>query len=73
VDDYTLEVDTNGLDDRTWLGPFGVPHSESLYVVERYHRIDHDTAEFNIYVDRSCGLSETLGGHDENYEAAPEI
>jgi hypothetical protein len=39
----TLVVDTIGLNDKTWLDAVGLPHSEKMHVVERIHRVDHDT------------------------------
>ena len=39
----TLVVDTIGFNDITWLDHAGLPHSEGLHVVERIHRVDHDT------------------------------
>jgi hypothetical protein len=48
MDDYTLVVETEGLDDRTWLGQTGYPHSDSMHVEERYHRTDHDNMELNV-------------------------
>ena len=38
-DGDTLVVDTNGLDDSTWLGPDGWIHSDELHVIERLHRV----------------------------------
>jgi hypothetical protein len=39
----TLVVDTVGFNDVTWLDHVGLPHSDQLHVVERIHRVDHDT------------------------------
>jgi len=47
-DDYTLVVETAGLDDRTWLGASGYPHSTSMVVEERYRRVDHDTIQYSL-------------------------
>lgn len=47
----TLVVETAGLDERTWLDPFGDPHSDALHVEERYRRVDHDTLEFSMMID----------------------
>jgi hypothetical protein len=38
----TLVADTTNFNDKTWLDRMGHPHSDSLHVVERIHRIDHD-------------------------------
>lgn len=47
----TFVVETIGLNDKTWLGAQGQPHSEDMRVTERYRRIDHDTMEFSITMD----------------------
>jgi len=47
----TLVIDTAGLDDRTWLDPFGDPHSDEMHVEERYRRVDHDTLEISMTID----------------------
>lgn len=50
-DDSTLVVETIGTDDRTWLDNSGDPHSGSLRVVERYHRINQNTLELTVTID----------------------
>jgi hypothetical protein len=47
----TLVVDTIGFNDKTWLDMIGVPHSEALHVIERIHRVDHDTLQDDILID----------------------
>jgi hypothetical protein len=47
----TLVVDTNGLNDKTWLDQVGHPHSDALHVVERIRRIDHDTLQDDLTID----------------------
>ena len=44
----TLVVDTVGFNDRTWLDAFGHPHSESLHVVERFHRRDFGHMDLQV-------------------------
>jgi hypothetical protein len=44
VDDTTLVVETDGLNDTTWIDNTGRPHSDELVVEETFHRVD----EFNI-------------------------
>lgn len=39
----TLVIDTIGFNDKTWLDPMGLPHTDALHVVERLRRVDHDT------------------------------
>jgi hypothetical protein len=38
----TFVVESDGYDDRTWLDHFGSPHSDQMYLVERYTRLDAD-------------------------------
>jgi hypothetical protein len=51
VDDYTLVVQTVGLDDRTWVDRAGRPHSDELRVEERYHRVDRDHLDLTVTID----------------------
>jgi hypothetical protein len=46
----TLEVDTVGFNDKTWLDATGKPHSEAMHLVERYRRPDlgHLSVELTI-------------------------
>jgi len=50
-DGDTLVVDTTGFNDKTRLDNLGHPHSDSLHLVERIHRVDHDTLEVDIAID----------------------
>ena len=47
----TLVIDTVGFNDKTWLDPAGLPHSDALHVIERMRRVDHDTLEDQITID----------------------
>ena len=51
IDDSTLVVNTVGTDDRTWLDNAGNPHSNSLRVEERYHRVNRQTMELTVTLD----------------------
>ncbi len=51
VDDQTLVVQSVGTDDRTWLYNAGNPHSNSLRVEERYHRVNQGTMELTVTLD----------------------
>jgi hypothetical protein len=46
--DSTLVVDIIGFNEKTWLDRLGVPHSDQLHVVERFHRVDHDHLELQV-------------------------
>jgi hypothetical protein len=51
VDDTTLLVESNGLDERTWIDRAGRPHSADLRVEERFHRVDHDHLELSVTIN----------------------
>jgi hypothetical protein len=51
IDDSTLVVNSVGTDDRTWLDNAGNPHSNSLRVEERYHRVNRQTMELTVTLD----------------------
>jgi hypothetical protein len=44
----TFVVESTGYDDRTWIDHFGNPHSDQMYLVERYKRVDADTLELEM-------------------------
>jgi hypothetical protein len=47
----TLVVDSTGFNDKTWLDVAGHPHSETMHLVERMRRADHDTLMIDITID----------------------
>jgi hypothetical protein len=49
--DNTLVVDTNGLDENTWLTGTGYPHSVDAHIQERYTRVDHNDLQVTLTVD----------------------
>ena len=51
VDDYTLVVQTWGIDERSWLDHVGRPHSGELRVEERFHRVDRDHLELTVTIN----------------------
>ena len=50
-DDYTLVVQTSGMDERTWIDKAGRPHSADLRMEERFHRVDQGTLELSVKID----------------------
>jgi len=50
-DDYTLVVDTTGLDERTWASKSGYPHTVDAHVQERITRMDHNDLKVTITLD----------------------
>jgi hypothetical protein len=62
--DDTFVVDSAGFNDKTWLGSSGYPHSEDMRVIERYHRVDHDTILYDITViDPKAYARRIVGPH----------
>jgi hypothetical protein len=47
----TLVIDTIGFNDKTWLDPMGLPHSDAMHVIERIRRVDHDTLVDEYTID----------------------
>jgi hypothetical protein len=50
-DGDTLQVDTVGFNDKTWLDGLGHPHSEALHVIERFHRRDFGHLDVQVTID----------------------
>jgi hypothetical protein len=50
-DDYTLVVDSVGMDERTWLDNVGRPHSFEMRVQERYFRRDLKHLDVTVTID----------------------
>ena len=50
-DGDTLVVETNGLNDRSWIGRPGYPHTEALRVTERYRRRDFGHIDVEMTFD----------------------
>ena len=44
----TLVVESNGFNDKTWVSRRGLPHTEALRMVERYHRTDFGRLEIDV-------------------------
>jgi hypothetical protein len=47
----TLVVETNGVDERTWLDQFGYPHSLEMRLEEQWRRVNRDTLELKMTID----------------------
>jgi len=50
-DGDTFVVDTNGLNDKSWIGRPGYPHTEALRVTERYRRRDFGHIDVQMTFD----------------------
>ncbi len=55
----TLVIDTTGFNDKTWLDPMGLPHSDALHVVEHLRRVDHDTLVDQYTIDDPKAYTKT--------------
>jgi hypothetical protein len=55
----TLVVDTVGFNDKTWLDPMGLPHSDAMHVIERFRHVDHDTLAVEITIDDPKAYTKT--------------
>jgi hypothetical protein len=50
-DDTTFVIDTNGVDDRTWLDEEAHPHSTDAHFQERYKRVDQYNVSLTVTID----------------------
>jgi hypothetical protein len=50
-DGDTLVVESNGFNDKTWLHPDGLQHTERLRITERYRRIDFGHMQVEVTYD----------------------
>jgi hypothetical protein len=50
-DGDTLVVESNGFNDKTWLHPEGLVHTERLRITERYRRADFGHMQVNVTYD----------------------
>jgi hypothetical protein len=50
-DKDTLVVDSVGYNEKFWLGPGGLPHTEALHLIERFTRKDWNTLKYEVTVD----------------------
>ena len=61
----TLVADTVNFSDKTWLDRMGHPHSESLHLVERIRRIDHEHLVDDMTVDDPKAYTKPWTAHME--------
>ncbi len=62
-DGDTLVVDTVGFNDKTWLDNDGLPHSEDLHLVERIHRVNHETLTIDTTIEDPKAYTKPWTGH----------
>jgi len=56
-------VDTVGTRDETWLDNDGHVHSDQLHVMERIHRVDHDTLHTEMTLEDPKALAKPWTQH----------
>ena len=66
----TLVVDTIGFNDKTWLDNDGHPHTEDLHLIERIHRVNHDTLTIDTMIEDPKAYTKPWTGH-WTYELKP--
>ena len=69
----TLVVETIGFNDKTWLGAQGQPHSDEMRTIERYHRIDRDTIEFNLVIEDPKTYTKTWNTEPRLIKSRPGV
>jgi hypothetical protein len=50
-DGDTLVVDTVSFNERSWIDPQGLMHTDQLHQIERFSRVDFDTLEYEVTID----------------------
>ena len=50
-DQDTFVVDTIGFNDKSWLDDIGLPHTDALHTIERFHRFDFGHMRVDITID----------------------
>jgi hypothetical protein len=58
----TLVVDTIGFNDKTWVDMAGHPHSDAMHLVERIHRVDHNTLQNDLTIEDPKAYTKPWGG-----------
>ena len=72
----TLVVDTVGYNERFWLTREGIPHTQSLHLVERFARPEYDTLRYEATIEDPATYTKPWSGgwaipwnpNDEMYE-----
>lgn len=54
-----FEIDTRGFNDKSWLDDSGLPHTEKLHTVERFHRRDFGHMDAEIVIDDPGAFTKT--------------
>jgi len=55
-------VDSVGFNEKFWLAPGGLPHTEALHLVERFTRTDLNTLKYEVTIDDPRTYTRTWTG-----------
>jgi hypothetical protein len=69
----TLIVESNGFNDKLWLDYYGDPHSEQLYLTERYQRLDKDTLSIQVTINDPKAYTKPWVGKPIRYSSRPRV
>ena len=58
----TLVVESVGFNEKFWLGPGGLPHTEALHLIERFTRTDLNTLKYEVTIDDPRTYTRTWTG-----------
>src|SRR5438876_7065548 len=58
----TLVVDSVGYNEKFWLAPGGLPHTEALHLIERFTRTDLNTLKYEVTIDDPRTYTRTWTG-----------
>jgi hypothetical protein len=70
--DFTLVIDTAGINDQTWLDKAGHPHSANAHIQERYTRVDHNHMEMTATVDDPTVYTKSFVLAKNEYQWIPD-
>jgi len=70
-DGDTLVVESTGFDERAWLDQYGSPHSESMRLTERWHRVNRETIELNMTIQDPKTYTKTLLSGTKTFKLQP--
>jgi hypothetical protein len=73
-DGDTLVIDTTGFNEDFWFERRGLPHTESLHMVEKLTRTSRDVMEYRVTIDDPAAYSKPFsGGFDLRFRPTNEL
>lgn len=70
----TLVIDTVGFNEDFWFERRGLPHTESLHMLERLTRTSHDTMEYRVTIDDPAAYTKPFtGGFELRFRPDSEL